>query len=199
MQRYYISVILQSRDSKNFIFSLILIFLAELVEPAAGVVGVGIEFQRFLVVADGGVGHVLLLALPAQQRVLGSQFLEQFVLLLQVVFEPCVLGFQPVDEPIIPGGPAAFFSTLPVKKMVRHAQELGLPAAVSNTAGTFVCNDLMYSLLFYLEGEHPEIRAGFIHLPACHVLKNNPELPTMPIEIITAALEAMLAELLSED
>ena len=108
-------------------------------------------------------------------------------------------GFQPVDEPIIPGGPAAFFSTLPVKKMVRHAQELGLPAAVSNTAGTFVCNNLMYSLLFYLEGEHPEIRAGFIHLPACHVLKNNPELPTMPIEIITAALEAMLAELLSED
>lgn len=107
-------------------------------------------------------------------------------------------GFQPVDEPAIPGGPAAVFSTLPVKRMVRAAQDLGLPAAVSNTAGTFVCNDLMYCLLSSLETVRSDIKAGFIHVPACRAPEMNPNLPTMPLETITATLEAMLCALLTD-
>ena len=108
-------------------------------------------------------------------------------------------GFQPVDEPAIPGGPAAVFSTLPVKRMVRAAQDLGLPAAVSNTAGTFVCNDLMYCLLSSLETVRSDTKAGFIHVPACRAPEMDPNLPTMPLETITATLEAMLCALLTDE
>lgn len=61
-------------------------------------------------------------------------------------------GQQPVDEPIVAGGPAAWFSTLPVKAMVAAMREAGVPASVSQTAGTFVCNHVMYGLLHKLSG-----------------------------------------------
>lgn len=61
-------------------------------------------------------------------------------------------GQQPVDEPIITGGPAAWFSTLPIKAMVAAMREAGVPASVSQTAGTFVCNHVMYGLLHKLSG-----------------------------------------------
>ena len=61
-------------------------------------------------------------------------------------------GQQPVDEPIIAGGPAAWFSTLPIKAMVAAMREAGVPASVSQTAGTFVCNHVMYGLLHKLSG-----------------------------------------------
>lgn len=74
-------------------------------------------------------------------------------------------GAQPEDQPIAADGPEAFFSTLPVKRMVEAIRAAGLPAAVSLSAGSFVCNDLMYSLLFFCREEFPAIRAGFMHLP----------------------------------
>lgn len=74
-------------------------------------------------------------------------------------------GFQPADEPVIPGGPAAYFSTLPIKAMTAALREAGLPAAVSNTAGTFVCNSLMYAMLHYAACRRPELRCGFVHVP----------------------------------
>lgn len=69
------------------------------------------------------------------------------------------------DVPIIPGGPDARFATLPVKAAVAAIRAAGVPAAVSNTAGTFVCNHLMYGVLDALAGRSPKILAGFIHLP----------------------------------
>ncbi len=72
-------------------------------------------------------------------------------------------GRQPVDAPVVPGGPAAYFSTLPVKAIVRALRERGLAAGVSQTAGTFVCNHVFYGLMHHVAGR--AVRAGFIHVP----------------------------------
>jgi pyroglutamyl-peptidase len=80
-------------------------------------------------------------------------------------------GRQPIDEPIVAGGPAAYFSSLPLKACVQALTQADLPAEVSNTAGTYVCNHVFYSLMHAL-AEHSaqdsastEVRAGFVHLP----------------------------------
>lgn len=73
-------------------------------------------------------------------------------------------GQQPADRPVVRGGPAAYFSTLPLKAMVRDLRDAGLPAEVSQTAGTFVCNHVFYGLMHELR-ERPSVRGGFIHLP----------------------------------
>ena len=70
-------------------------------------------------------------------------------------------GFQPVDEPVIPNAPAAYFSTLPVKAMVEAMQRVGVPARLSDTAGTYVCNALMYAMLHQTK----DVPCGFIHVP----------------------------------
>ncbi len=74
-------------------------------------------------------------------------------------------GARPVDEPVVPGGPAAYFATLPVRAMAEAVRAAGLPAELSNTAGTYVCNTVMYALLDQLERERPGVRGGFLHLP----------------------------------
>lgn len=76
---------------------------------------------------------------------------------------PDNLGAQPVDTAVIPGGPAAYFSTLPVKAMVKALRTAGIAASVSHTAGTFVCNQVFYSLQHALAGSG--VRSGFIHVP----------------------------------
>ena len=73
------------------------------------------------------------------------------------------LGRQLVDTPVQPGGPAAYFSTLPIKAIVHALRAAGLPASVSQTAGTFVCNHLFYGLMHATAGT--PVRAGFIHIP----------------------------------
>lgn len=72
-------------------------------------------------------------------------------------------GHQPQNEPVIPGGPAAYFATLPVREMVRTMQAGGLPASLSYSAGAFVCNDVLYSVLHRYDGT--AVRAGFVHVP----------------------------------
>lgn len=74
-------------------------------------------------------------------------------------------GQQPIDQAIQEGGPAAYFSTLPIKAMVKAIHQVGLPAWVSNSAGTFVCNHLMYQALYLVDQAYPGVRAGFIHVP----------------------------------
>ena len=73
-------------------------------------------------------------------------------------------GHQPIDEPVVPGGPAAYFSTLPIKAIVHRLRGEGLPASVSQTAGTFVCNHVFYAAL-HLAAQQPGLRAGFVHIP----------------------------------
>ena len=77
---------------------------------------------------------------------------------------PDNLGYQPIDTPVVAHGPAAYFSTLPIKAMVRAIRVAGIPASVSHTAGTFVCNQVFYYLQHALAGT--AVRSGFIHVPA---------------------------------
>ena len=74
-------------------------------------------------------------------------------------------GNQPIDKPIVPGGAPAYFSTLPIKAMAEAMLAEGIPASISNSAGTFVCNHLMYGLLHTLAAEYPGVRGGFMHVP----------------------------------
>jgi len=74
-------------------------------------------------------------------------------------------GCQPIDQPVVAGGPDAYFSTLPIKAIVQAVRAAGLPAEVSNTAGTFVCNHLFYGLMHRLAARAGAVRGGFIHIP----------------------------------
>lgn len=104
-------------------------------------------------------------------------------------------GFQPVDRPAVPGGPAAYFATLPVKAMTAAIRAAGLPAALSNTAGTYVCNHLMYRVLHHLACTAPAVRGGFIHVPYTdgQAAAHAPGTPGLPLEQIVRGLEAALA------
>lgn len=74
-------------------------------------------------------------------------------------------GNQPIDRPVVEGGPAAHFATLPVKACVAALREAGLPAGVSNTAGTFVCNHIFYALMEMAQERSGSMRGGFLHIP----------------------------------
>ena len=96
-------------------------------------------------------------------------------------------GNQLSGERIAKDGPAAYFSTVPVEKMAQSIRNVGIPASVSNTAGTFVCNDVLYTLLHHYA--ETDTRVGFIHVP------NIPEsgTPSLPIEQHVSALAAAIA------
>ena len=74
-------------------------------------------------------------------------------------------GQKPIDTAVVEGGPAAYWSTLPIKAIVKAMREKGVPASVSQTAGTFVCNHIFYGLMNLLEQRGNRIRGGFIHIP----------------------------------
>lgn len=103
-------------------------------------------------------------------------------------------GNQPIDLPIFKDGAPAYFSTLPIKAMVQSIRQAGLPASVSNTAGTFVCNHLMYGVLYTLERKYPGVRGGFMHVPFIHsqTVNRPAPAPSMSIEDIAAEIEAAI-------
>ena len=111
-------------------------------------------------------------------------------------------GEQPFDKPVRDDGDTAYFASLPVKAMVKAISDGGIPAFVSYTAGTYVCNWLMYNALYVTTRELPGTKAGFIHVPyatAQGVGKPNGT-PTMALEDIARALElAISAAVTSED
>ena len=103
-------------------------------------------------------------------------------------------GQKPVDTPVVPGGPAAYFASLPVKAMVGRIKAAGVPAAVSNTAGTFVCNQLLYGVLHHIAREFPGMRGGFIHVPYLpEQTADKPGAPSLPLEDMVRGIEAALA------
>ena len=104
-------------------------------------------------------------------------------------------GNQPIDIKIFEDGENAYFTTLPIKAMVEAIREANLPAAVSNTAGTFVCNHLMYGVLYTLAKKYPHIKGGFTHVPfiPAQVARRTPVAPYMALEDIKRGLEAAIA------
>ncbi|MFS9242229.1 pyroglutamyl-peptidase I [Streptococcus infantis] len=102
-------------------------------------------------------------------------------------------GNQPIDTPIRLDGEAAYFSTLPIKAIVQAIKEVGLPATVSNTAGTFVCNHLMYQVLYLADKKFPNMRAGFMHIPyMTEQVVNKPNTASMCLRDIVRGIEAAI-------
>lgn len=106
-------------------------------------------------------------------------------------------GNQITDQPICAEGPDAYFVTLPIRDMVRRVQSKGIPASISNSAGTFVCNHVTYGVCHLIAAEYPGKKSGFIHipyLPGQTLFKRN--VPSMSLDMIidgvTAAIEAIV-------
>jgi len=103
-------------------------------------------------------------------------------------------GAQPVDELIAPNGPPAYFATLPVKAMVAAVRAAGVPVELSNSAGTYVCNHVMYGVLHYLAASGHRARAGFIHVPYSErEALDKREAPSMAIASMVRGVQAAIA------
>ena len=100
-------------------------------------------------------------------------------------------GNQPMDEPVVPGGPDGYLTNLPVRAMVDAIQKEGIPAQLSLSAGTFVCNHVFYSVRYFLERHCPGARSGFIHIPWLpEQAVDKPGQPSMTLEMSVRAIEA---------
>jgi len=109
-------------------------------------------------------------------------------------------GNQPIDETIQSSGAAAYFSNLPVKRMTEAIKTAGVPARLSNTAGTFVCNHILYQLGFLQATQFPNIKFGFIHVPFIpEQVTDKPEKPSMSIQTIATGLKAALEAIIESD
>lgn len=98
-------------------------------------------------------------------------------------------GNQPIDEPITDNGPVAYWSTIPIKRIVENMKESNIPASVSHTAGTFVCNHIFYGLMDYITRTSSNIRGGFIHIPFIPEQTINKEAPSLSLETIVKGIK----------
>jgi len=108
-------------------------------------------------------------------------------------------GGSPVDQPVVAGGPLAYRTGLPVKAIVAALRAAGIPAAVSDTAGTYICNQVFYALMHLAATERPGLRTGFVHVPYAHgqVVDKPGPTPSMALESITEALGVVVATTLA--
>lgn len=100
-------------------------------------------------------------------------------------------GHQPIDVPVVDGGPAAYFTTLPVKACVSALRSADIPAAVSHTAGTFVCNHVFYGLMHLVATEFEGVRAGFVHIPYAPE-QGHTDAPSLETATVTRALDLII-------
>ncbi|BCW62605.1 pyroglutamyl-peptidase I [Arthrobacter sp. StoSoilB22] len=97
-------------------------------------------------------------------------------------------GQRPIDEEVVPGGPAAYFSSLPIKAALRNLQIAGIKGEVSQSAGTYVCNHIFYALMHSLAAK-PGIRGGFVHVPYLpEQLPEGSATPSMPLETMAEGI-----------
>ena len=100
---------------------------------------------------------------------------------------------QPIDITIFEDGETAYFTNLPIKAMVKEMQDGGIPASVSNTAGTFVCNHVMYGIMYMIDKKYPNIKGGFIHIPyMTSQVMDKKNTPFMSLDEIVKGLELAL-------
>lgn len=106
-------------------------------------------------------------------------------------------GNQPIDQPIQVDGESAYFSTLPIKAMVQAIRHEGIPASISNTAGTFVCNHIMYQTLYLTQKKFKGVKAGFIHIPyMLEQVIDKSDLPAMNIQDMVRGIEAAISAII---
>lgn len=109
-------------------------------------------------------------------------------------------GNQFIDQEIEHSGENAYFSTLPIKAVVRDLKAQNIPAIVSNTAGTFVCNHILYGLLYLAEIKYPGLKGGFIHVPFLpEQVLDKPQVPSMSLANISEALRIIVETSASTD
>lgn len=108
-------------------------------------------------------------------------------------------GNQPVWEKIVSFGPDGLFSTLPVQKMTEAMTKEKIPAAMSFSAGTFVCNEVMYRLLAYQREHYPQMPAGFVHVPYADEFPHPEGAFSLPIPVISQGLEICLGQIVLYD
>ncbi|MCD6107727.1 MAG: pyroglutamyl-peptidase I [Caldisericaceae bacterium] len=101
-------------------------------------------------------------------------------------------GNKPVDNKIFKDGGNAYFSRLPIKTIVKEMTKNKIPASISNTAGTFVCNHLMYGLLYLIDKKYPNMWGGFIHVPFIPEQTLNKEAPSMSLDDIIKGLTLVI-------
>ena len=102
-------------------------------------------------------------------------------------------GTHPVDEPLKEDGPPAYFNALPLRNILGAIQKAGVPTAISNSAGTFECNQIFYHLMDYRAREGLDIPAGFIHVPNLPEQVVNKTLPSMALGVIVEAFEVAVS------
>lgn len=125
--------------------------------------------------------------------------LERIAVNLCDARQPDNEGNQPVDQPVVSDGPAAYWTTLPVKKMVQGLRDRGIPASISYTAGAFVCNQTFYELMHYISLSEKKMPGGFIHIPYLpEQAAMHPGSPSMALDHIVKGLEQAISILVSE-
>lgn len=105
---------------------------------------------------------------------------------------PDNLGNQPIDATIFEDGKRAYFSNLPVKRMVEALREVDIPASLSNSAGTYVCNHVLYSLGYLQEKKYPNLKFGFIHVPFIHDQVEDNKYPSLSLHELVIGLKAII-------
>lgn len=119
--------------------------------------------HHLLPLLDGEPAAVVLTGVAADRAAIA---LERVALNVMDFREPDNGGAAPVDEPVVPGGPAAYFSTLPLRLAAAELNDGGIPAYISNSAGTYLCNQAFYLTMHHLARSGRPVPAGFVHLPA---------------------------------
>lgn len=111
--------------------------------------------------------------------------------------EPDNNGKSLVDSPIYENGADGYFSTLPIRSMVQNLNDKGYPAEISNSAGTYLCNNVMYVILHELKKKNIQIPAGFIHIPASHqlVIEGKKKLPSWSQADLQRGIEIIIETL----
>jgi pyroglutamyl-peptidase len=109
-------------------------------------------------------------------------------------------GNQPIDEPIFSDGQPAYFANVPIKTMVEKIKGAGIPASVSNSAGTFVCNHIMYGLMYLIDKKYPKVKGTFIHVPYIPIqVVDKYNSPSMELSLITKALSLAVQAAIEND
>lgn len=168
---------------------------ADLVTACLPVVFAAAEAQLRDLLADHRPDLVIALGLASGRAAITP---EKIAINLMDARIPDNSGQRPRDLPSVPGAPDAYFSTLPVKAIVAALHEAGIPAALSFSAGTFVCNHVFFALMHALR-DHPGTRAGFIHVPAAPAEALDGRLPTMPVPLIAQAVRLAILACIAEE
>ncbi|MDB5818521.1 MAG: pcp [Rhizobacter sp.] len=102
-------------------------------------------------------------------------------------------GVQPVDEPVVIDGPAAYFTGLPIKAMAQAVRAAGIPASVSFSAGTYACNAAFYALMHHIAQRRPHVRGGFVHMPYLPAMAvDHPGAPSLSLPDLVEAVRIMV-------